>query len=114
MKGIRCFFNLPFLKLKVRSRCLTHAHARQCADVSLFFVQRQYIIQQLKENEADLDAADQELELVNSEQNYDLYAPLAHNVPNSHIAIDLNLSVLALPPCVRAAISSGWRRTART
>jgi hypothetical protein len=37
-------------------------------------LQRQYIIQQLKENEADLDAADQELDLVNSEQNYDLYA----------------------------------------
>jgi hypothetical protein len=39
------------------------------------FLQRQYIIQQLKENEADLDAADQELDLVNSEQNYDLYSP---------------------------------------
>jgi len=35
--------------------------------------QRQYIIQQLKENEADLDAADQELDLVNSEQNYELF-----------------------------------------
>eukprot|EP01087_Luapelamoeba_hula_P009367 TRINITY_DN2414_c0_g1_i1.p1 TRINITY_DN2414_c0_g1~~TRINITY_DN2414_c0_g1_i1.p1 ORF type:complete len:860 (-),score=196.31 TRINITY_DN2414_c0_g1_i1:13-2379(-) len=50
MKGIGCFFNLPFLKIK-----------------------RQYILQQLKENEADLDAADQEYVLIATEQNYQFY-----------------------------------------
>jgi hypothetical protein len=65
----------------------------------LVFVQRQYIIQQLKENEADLDAADQELELVNSEQNYDLYAPSRpQRSKRTHRDRDLNLSVLTLPP----------------
>jgi len=81
MKGIRCFFNLPFLNLK-----------------------RQYIIQQLKENEADLDAADQELDLVNSEQNYEFYLKwLDENFKNRKATAQLT-NVLPEGPPPRAAL----------
>ena len=86
MKGIRCFFNLPFLKLKVpypinlQFPFILDIYLKMLnGNIGLIekccCLQRQYIIQQLKENEADLDAADQELDLVNSEQNYDSYSP---------------------------------------